>query len=151
MTGLDEVDIRILEILQQDGRTSFSAIARELGVAESTVRYRVDRLREEGIITNFIALLNPRKIGYAITAIGLIKVDAPQLEEASKVLASFHEARHVFRSTGVYDLVAVIHAKDIAGLNDLIGRIKMVPGVREATVEVATYLVKVESKFNLRI
>lgn len=148
--ALNDTDIRILEILQNDARIAYSAIARELDIPESTVRYRVDKLRESGVITGFVALLDPRKIGYGITAIGLIKVEAAQLQEVSEVLASFDEARHVFRSTGVYDLVAVIHAADIAGLNDLIAKIKMVPGVREAIVEVATYLIKVESKFKLR-
>lgn len=151
MSVLTEIDIRILEILQENARKSFSSVARELGVAESTVRYRVDKLRERGVITKFTALLNPRMIGYEITAIGLIKVDSDQLVEVSKILTSFHEARHVFRSTGQYDLVAVIHAKNIAGLNSLIEKIKSVPGVREAVVEVATSLVKVESRFNLRI
>jgi Lrp/AsnC family transcriptional regulator for asnA, asnC and gidA len=151
MTELTEIDLRILEILQDNARKSFSALSREIGIAESTVRYRIEKLRESGVITRFIALLDPRKIGYEITAIGLIKVDADQLSEASKVLAGFHEARHVFRSTGQYDLVAVIHAKNITGLNSLIEKIKTVPGVREAVVEVATSLVKVESRFNLRI
>jgi Lrp/AsnC family transcriptional regulator for asnA, asnC and gidA len=151
MSELSEVDIRIIEMLQENARKSFSAIARELGIAESTVRYRVDKLRERGIITRFTALLNPRMIGYEITAIGLIKADSDQLGKVSQLLSSFHEARHIFRSTGQYDLVAVIHAQNIAGLNALIERIKSVPGVREAVVEVATSLVKVESRFNLRI
>lgn len=151
MSELTETDLSILEILQDDARKSYSALSREIGIAESTVRYRIEKLKEKGVITKFIALLNPRKIGYEITAIGLIKVDADQIGEASRVLASFHEARHVFRSTGQYDLVAVIHAKNISGLNSLIQKIKTVPGVREAVVEVATSLVKVESRFDLRI
>ncbi len=88
MPGLSEVDVKILEILQDDCRTSYSAIARRLGLAESTVRYRVERLRREGVITRFIALLDPRKIGLNITAIALIKVDAARLKEASERLAA---------------------------------------------------------------
>ena len=150
MASLSETDIRILEILQNEGRTSYSAIARELGIAESTVRYRVDRLRETGVITGFLALLDPRKIGLEITAIALIKVDANEIVEASETLATFDESHHLFRSTGSYDLVSVIHARDIVHLNDLIERIKKIPGVKEASVEVATYLVKVEPKYKLR-
>jgi len=150
MASLSETDIRILEILQSDARTSYSAIARELGIAESTVRYRVERLRETGVITGFLALLDPRKIGLEITAIALIKVDANEIVEASETLATFDESHHLFRSTGAYDLVSVIHARDILHLNDLIERIKKIPGVKEASVEVATYLVKVEPKYKLR-
>jgi Lrp/AsnC family transcriptional regulator for asnA, asnC and gidA len=50
--ALSEIDIGILEKLQEDGRASYSAIARELGIAESTVRYRVEKLRESGVITS---------------------------------------------------------------------------------------------------
>ncbi|MFQ6075343.1 MAG: Lrp/AsnC family transcriptional regulator [Candidatus Bathyarchaeia archaeon] len=147
---MDDIDESILRILQNNCRTSYSAIARELGVAESTVRYRVDRLRKEGVITRFIALLDPRKIGLNITAIALIKVDAKKLKETSKELASFGESHHLFQSTGEYDLVSVIHAKDISHLNELMERIKRLPGVRETSVEVATDLIKVEPKFDLR-
>jgi len=150
MTELSETDIRILEMLQEDGRASFSSIARELGVAESTVRYRVEKLRESGVITGFQAHLNPRKVGLGITAIALIKVDAAEIVETSETLATFEESHHLFRTTGSYDLFSVVHARDIVHLNDLIERIKKITGVREASVEVATHLVKTEPKYKLR-
>ncbi len=147
---LSKTDSRILEILQNDARTSYSAIARELGIAESTVRYRVNRLKGSGVITGFLALLDPRKIGLDITAIALIKVTAEHLAEVSKTLAGFDESHHLFRSTGSYDLVSVVHARNIAHLNDLMESIKRITGVREATVEVATDLIKIEPKYKLR-
>jgi Lrp/AsnC family transcriptional regulator for asnA, asnC and gidA len=148
--ALSEIDIGILEMLQEDGRASFSAIARKLGIAESTVRYRVEKLRENGVITGFQAHLNPRRVGLGITAIALIKVDAAEIVEASETLATFQESHHLFRTTGSYDLVSVVHARDIVHLNDLIERIKKISGVREASVEVATHLVKTEPKYQLR-
>ncbi len=150
MSRLNEVDIDILEFLQDDCRTSYSTIARKLGIANSTVRYRTNRLKKNGVITRFIALLDPRKIGLNVTAIALIKVDAGNMEETSKEFASFSETHHLFKSTGEYDLVSVIHAENISHLNELIDRIKQLPGVREASVEVATQLIKVEPKFDLR-
>jgi Lrp/AsnC family transcriptional regulator for asnA, asnC and gidA len=148
--ALSEIDIGILEKLQEDGRASYSAIARELGIAESTVRYRVEKLRESGVITSFQAHLNPRRVGLGITAIALIKVDAVEIVEASETLATFEESHHLFRTTGSYDLVSVVHARDIIHLNDLIERIKKISGVREASVEVATHLVKTQPKYKLR-
>jgi DNA-binding Lrp family transcriptional regulator len=148
--ALSDIDIGILEILQADGRASFSSIARKVGIAESTVRYRVEKLKESGVITGFQAHLNPRKIGLGITAIALIKVDAIEIVEASETLATFEESHHLFRTTGSYDLVSVVHARDIVHLNDLIERIKMIKGVREASIEVATHLVKTEPKYKLR-
>jgi DNA-binding Lrp family transcriptional regulator len=148
--ALSDIDIGILEILQADGRASFSSIARKVGIAESTVRYRVEKLKESGVITGFQAHLNPRKIGLGITAIALIKVTAAEIVEASETLATFEESHHLFRTTGSYDLVSVVHARDIVHLNDLIERIKMIKGVREASIEVATHLVKTEPKYKLR-
>jgi DNA-binding Lrp family transcriptional regulator len=148
--ALSDIDIGILEILQADGRASFSSIARKVGIAESTVRYRVEKLKESGVITGFQAHLNPRKIGLGITAIALIKVAAAEIVEASETLATFEESHHLFRTTGSYDLVSVVHARDIVHLNDLIERIKMIKGVREASIEVATHLVKTEPKYKLR-
>ena len=148
--ALSDIDIGILEILQADGRASFSSIARKVGIAESTVRYRVEKLKESGVITGFQAHLNPRKIGLGITAIALIKVTAAEIVEASETLATFEESHHLFRTTGSYDLVSVVHARDIVHLNDLIEQIKMIKGVREASIEVATHLVKTEPKYKLR-
>lgn len=148
--ALSDIDISILEILQADGRASFSSIARKVGIAESTVRYRVEKLKESGVITGFQAHLNPRKIGLGITAIALIKVNAAEIVEASETLSTFEESHHLFRTTGSYDLVSVVHARDIVHLNDLIERIKMISGVREASVEVATHLVKTQPKYKLR-
>ena len=148
--ALSEIDISILEILQGDGRASYSAIARKLGIAESTIRYRVEKLKKSGVITGFQAHLNPRRVGLGITAIALIKVNATEIVDASETLSIFEESHHLFRTTGSYDLVSVVHARDIAHLNDLIERIKKIPGVREASVEVATHLVKTEPKYKLR-
>jgi DNA-binding Lrp family transcriptional regulator len=77
-------------------------------------------------------------------------VDAAEIEEASETLATFEESHHLFRTTGSYDLVSVVHARDIVHLNDLIERIKKISGVREASVEVATHLVKTQPKYKLR-
>ncbi len=151
MFKIDGIDKKILELLQKNCTTPYSEIARKLHIAESTVRYRVGRLKRERVITNFIALLDPRKIGLKLTAMVLIKLDAKFVEESSKKLATFKELHHLFQSTGEYDLVSVVHARDMMHLNELMRRIKLLPGVRDASVFVATQLIKVEPKFDLRI
>ena len=151
MFKIDSIDRKILEVLQKNCRTPYSEIAKKLGIAESTVRYRVSRLRREGVITSFIALLDPRKIGLKITAIVLMKLDAQYIGESSKELVTFKELHHLFQSTGEYDLVSVVHARDMLHLNQLMRRIKLLPGVREASAFVATELIKIEPRFDLRI
>jgi len=147
--ALDERDKKILEILQEDARTPYVKVARKLKIGETAVRYRVRKLREKGVITRFIALLDPRKIGLAITAIVMVNVNAAELDNTAEQLASFKESHHVFQSTGEYDLIAIVHARDMTHLNQLMRKIKTLPGTRNTFVSVVTYLAKVEPRFKL--
>ena len=146
---MDEIDIKLLEILQENCKLNFTQIGNELDIAESTVRYRIERLEKRGIITHYIALINPRMVGLNITAIMMIKINPQKIEQISLKLASFKELRHLFRTTGQYDMISVVNARDIAHLNRLMGEIKQIDGIHELIVEVATELVKVDPKFSL--
>jgi Lrp/AsnC family transcriptional regulator for asnA, asnC and gidA len=146
---LDEMDRKLLIMLQRDARTPFARIAREIGVSEATVRFRVKKLVEKGVITRFITLLDPRKIGLPITATIVAKVEPSLLDKAVEQLASFVEAHHVFQSTGEYDIVAVVHARDMAHLGEIRKRVKMIPGVKDVSVSVATRIMRVEPVFKL--
>ena len=80
---LDETDIQILEILQENCKLNYTQIGNELGIAESTIRYRIERLEKRHIITGYVALINPRRIGLNITAIMMIKVNPQRIKEIS--------------------------------------------------------------------
>jgi Lrp/AsnC family transcriptional regulator for asnA, asnC and gidA len=147
--NLDEIDKKLLEILQENCKLNFTQIGHELEIAESTVRYRIERLEKRGIITNYIALINPRMVGLTITAIMMIKLNPQKIQEISPKLAGFKELRHLFRTTGQYDMISVVNARDISHLNNLMAEIKRIEGVHELIVEVATELVKVDPKFSL--
>jgi Lrp/AsnC family transcriptional regulator for asnA, asnC and gidA len=141
-TGLDDLDKRILKLLQFNGRLSFADLSRELDVAEATVRFRVNRLVSNGVITRFAALLDPAKVGMKVSGAILLKIDPAYLEEACKQLVSFSETQYLFQSTGEYDVVSVIVARDMGHLNNLIKKTKIIPGVKEARVSVTTRFLK---------
>jgi Lrp/AsnC family transcriptional regulator, regulator for asnA, asnC and gidA len=141
-TSLDDLDKRILMLLQANCRLSFAELSRELGVAEATVRFRVNRLVNNGVITRFAALLDPAKVGLKVTGAILLKIDPAYLEEACKQLVSFSETQYLFQSTGEYDVVSVIAARDMEHLNDLTKRTKTIPGVKDARVSVTTRFLK---------
>ncbi len=146
---LDEIDRKLLNILQRDARTPFAKIARDFGVSEATVRFRVKKLIDKGVVTRFITMLDPRKIGLPITATIVAKVEPTLLDKAVEQIASFDEAHHVFQSTGEYDIVAVVHARDMAHLSEIRKRVKMLPGVKDVSVSVATRIMRVEPIFKL--
>ena len=146
---LDEIDRTILMLLQDDARMSFAEIARRFKIGESKVRFRVKRLKKMGVITRFIALVDPRKIGLPITGILMVKIDPVQLDAALEKLALKKEAHHVFKSTGEYDCVMIVHARDTTHLNELVKGIKMLPGVRDVLVSIATALIKIKTRLEL--
>jgi DNA-binding Lrp family transcriptional regulator len=147
---LDDSDISILELLQTNGKISSTQIANELNIAESTIRYRIERLEKRGIISNYIALIDPRKVGLNITAIMMIKLIPQNINQISETLAKFKELRHLFRVTGQYDMISVVNTKDIAHLNRLLEDIKLINGIKEVILEVATELIKMDPRFHLR-
>ena len=147
--NMDDIDKKLLEVLQNNCKLNFTQIGQDLGIAESTVRYRIERLEKRGIITNYIALINPRMVGLTITAIMMIKINPQKIQDISPKLAKFKELRHLFRTTGQYDMVSVVNARDITHLNMLMSEIKQIEGIHELIVEVATELVKVDPKFSL--
>jgi Lrp/AsnC family transcriptional regulator for asnA, asnC and gidA len=77
---LDEIDLQILRILQEDARTPFSRVAKEVGVSEATIHMRVKKLRETGVLKGFQAFVDPSSVGKELTAITLIKADPTRYE-----------------------------------------------------------------------
>jgi DNA-binding Lrp family transcriptional regulator len=87
-------------------------------------------------------LLDPAKVGLRVSGAILLKIDPAYLEEACKQLVSFSETQYLFQSTGEYDVVSVIAARDMDHLNSLIKRTKIIPGVKDARVSVTTRFLK---------
>ena len=146
---LDDKDRRILNLLQENSRTSYLSIAGELCVSEATVRYRVKKLIDNGVINKFTALLDPKKIGYSITGVLMVKIASDRFEEASKQISDLTETYHVFQNTGDYNIVAVVHAHDLEHLSDLRKRVEKMLGVREVSLSAATKLIKIKTSFDL--
>jgi len=72
MAMLDEIDKRILEVLEKDSQTPLREISRQVNMPPSTVHGRVKRLRERGVIRGFVAILNPKALGFSVLAFILI-------------------------------------------------------------------------------
>jgi Lrp/AsnC family transcriptional regulator for asnA, asnC and gidA len=146
---LDVVDIKILNMLQKNARVPFSRIANEAGMNEATVRYRVKQLMESGVITKFTALLNPVKIGFSTTGIMMVKTDPTLFEEAAKQISELTETYHAFQNTGEFDIVAVVHTRDLRHLSDLRKKVEMISGVKDVIVSATTRLIKIKTTFEL--
>ncbi len=101
---LDALDQNIIIALEDDGRKPFREIARELEIAEATVRARVNRLLEAGLI-HITAVGDPLKLGVEIMALILIKVRPGAVQETAKALAGYSNVRFVATSFGSADII----------------------------------------------
>jgi DNA-binding Lrp family transcriptional regulator/predicted transcriptional regulator len=134
---LDTLDRQIIVLLQRDGRTPNVEIARELGVAEGTVRKRLERLTDSGII-HVTAVPNPSVLTAATPIFVGVEVEMPRLEEVATTLAAMPEVLRVAVVAGEYDIMieAVLPSMDRL-LPFLRDRVATIPGVKHtATFQV---------------
>lgn len=126
--ALDEVSKAIIEQLQQDGRRSYAAIGKVVGLSEAAVRQRVQRLIESGVM-QVVAVTDPMELGFARQAMVGIRVTGP-LEPVADQLAELDEVDYVVVTAGTYDLLAEVVCESDEHLLELIsGRIRSIDGV----------------------
>jgi Lrp/AsnC family transcriptional regulator, regulator for asnA, asnC and gidA len=139
---LDEFDRKIIALLQQDGRLSNVEIARTLGLAEGTVRKRLERLFSEGII-RVMAVAEPVALGLQASVVIGIQTDLGQMNEVAQRLAAIPEVHCVNIVTGTYDVM--IEAALPSGehlLSFLIDKVSPIPGVRRTETSHVLQVVK---------
>ncbi len=131
MSALDEMDIKIIEMLEEDGRKSFTKIAEKFKVSESTIRKRVLALQRKGVIKKFTVKVNPSKLGINTVAIVGLEVDPPKLLETSQKLCDFAEIKCVATSTGDHMIMTEIWTRNGRELTKLISeKIGTIEGVK---------------------
>jgi Lrp/AsnC family transcriptional regulator for asnA, asnC and gidA len=116
---VDTLDRAIIKRLQQDGRMSSAEIARQLGVAERTVRARIERLVGDRVI-RLVASIVPATVGYAVTADVFLEVEAGRIHEVAKLIAEKPEVGYVGLTTGDRDISIQIHAPSVEHLYDFV-------------------------------
>ena len=126
--ALDEVSKAIIEQLQQDGRRSYAAIGKVVGLSEAAVRQRVQRLSESGVM-QVVAVTDPLQLGFARQAMVGIRAQG-ELETVADALGELDEVDYVVITAGSYDLLAEVVAESDAHLLELISdSIRSIPGV----------------------
>jgi Lrp/AsnC family transcriptional regulator for asnA, asnC and gidA len=132
MVKVDALDLKILKILQEDGRLPFTEIAGKLKLGESTIRKRVQSLQKKEVIRKFTVEIDPSKIGIRTIAIVGVDVDPTELLEAAQKLCKIKEVRSVATSTGDHMIMTEIWTKDGRGLTKLISeKIGKIDGVKK--------------------
>jgi Lrp/AsnC family transcriptional regulator for asnA, asnC and gidA len=132
MFNLDEIDTRILELLEEDARRSFTEIAEKLKVSESSIRKRVSALQKEGVIKKFTIKVDHAKLGLNTVAIVGIDVDSDKMLEIAQKLCDFKDVKCVATSSGDHMIMLEVWAKNGKELGKLIAEeIGRIEGVRQ--------------------
>jgi Lrp/AsnC family transcriptional regulator for asnA, asnC and gidA len=125
---LDELNKQIIELLQHDGRMSYAALAKVVGLSEAAVRQRVQRLLDGGVM-QIVAVTDPLTLGFARQVMVGIKVEGDMRSVADQ-LAHIPEVDYVVICAGAYDLLAELVCTDDAHLLALLNdKIRTIPGV----------------------
>jgi Lrp/AsnC family transcriptional regulator for asnA, asnC and gidA len=118
----DELDFKILTLLQKDGRMSFTEISKEINVAVSTIRHRFINLVEDGTL-KIIGSVDPNKIGFNAYASVLISVKPKTfLTQIFEELAQLPEISFLASVSGDFDIEANVMCRDMEHLNALLGK-----------------------------
>lgn len=129
---IDDLDAKILRLLEADGSISFTDIARKLRLNESTVRKRVLSLKEKGVIKKFSVIVDPAKIGLGTVAVVGIDAAPDKLLEIAEKLTEIPETKYVATSTGDHMIMTEIWAKDGKELSQILSeKIGVIEGVKK--------------------
>ncbi len=118
--SIDETDKRILKLLVWDARLSYREIARNTKLSTTTVIERLKKMRAAGVINGYSVNLNPKKMGYELTAI--IELVAPKiiLLRAVGEITELPNVYAVYHTTGDVDAIIIAKFKDIGGLHSFL-------------------------------
>jgi Lrp/AsnC family transcriptional regulator, leucine-responsive regulatory protein len=119
---LDEIDRRILGVLTTDGRASFAELGRRVNLSPPAVAERVQRLERSGVITGYRAEVEPRALGYPLTAIVRIKPGLRQLPKIPELAAEIPEVAECLRITGEDCFLLRVHLRSIDELGGVLDR-----------------------------
>jgi len=139
---LDEVDRKILEILQRNARTPLKRIASALGVSEGTVHIRLRRLIANGVIKGFYTILDEEKLGYTVKAIVALKADPSIYSRILESLKEIEGVTEIYDVTGEYYAILKVKTTSREELASIIDRIGSIKGVQSTSTMIILRTIK---------
>ncbi len=140
---IDKIDIKILTIVQDNGRTSNAEIARQVGMAPSAVLERMRKLERKGIIKGFEAVLRPKDVGFTLTAFTFVRVEeSVGAMDTGKALAKVPGVLEMHYTAGQDSYLAKVRARDTEHLQHILQQFGAIPGVRDTRTTVVLTTLK---------
>jgi len=117
---LDDVNLRLIDELQDDARLPLAELGRRVGLSAPAVGERLARLQESGVITGYMATVNPQALGYALTAILRIRPAPRELPKVADLARATPEVVECHRITGEDCFFMKLHVRDVVHLEEVI-------------------------------
>jgi Lrp/AsnC family transcriptional regulator for asnA, asnC and gidA len=148
---LDEINLKILDILGRDASRPFVDIAKELEISDATVHIRVRRLVAAGILRKFTIATDNRLLGYDHLAFVGINIKEGSSDEAIAILSAFDEILELHEMYGQFDLLLKIRGKSLEEMREVIvNKIGRIPHIREAELMTVLKTIKEEQMVSLK-
>lgn len=128
---MDSTNEKILEILEENGRISFTELAKRIDVSEGTVRNRITKMQESGLIEKFTVETSTEQPK------AVVMVELKTGKDIEKVLSAFPEKISILEVAGDYDLVLQVERKSNQEINTLLDQLRSISGVKDTE----TYMV----------
>ncbi len=143
MYEIDKTDVKIVNLLLEDGRISASEIARQIGdISERAVRYRIDRMVEEGVI-RISAIVSPKAFGLDTYADVWMEVESDKITDVANQMAQHENVTYVACSIGESDVSIQVVARDTGEIYRFVTEVvRKVPGVRKTTTSIVPVVLK---------
>ncbi len=150
---IDNVDLQILKLLQEDGKMTNVALAKEIGISPPPTLERVKKLEKSGVIRKYVALVEPEKVGismHTFVEIKLIKHTKEAVSDFFNAVGKMDEIMECHHVTGDADFLLKIAVKDIPAFEDLVlHSITELPYIGNIKTMVVLSTIKNETAYNL--
>jgi len=146
---MDNLDLKILRVLQEDCRLPVSNIAKKVGLSASPCWKRINRLREQGIIKREIAILNANRLGLGLTVFVSIKTGEHStgwLDIFSETIMAMPEVVELHRMAGDVDYMLKVVVSDMTKFDELYKRLIGISGLNEVTSRFSMQTIKETTK-----
>jgi DNA-binding Lrp family transcriptional regulator len=139
---LDEIDKKIIKVLEDDARTSLRKISELVGVSLGTVSNRVKKMEKNGVIKGYSVILDPDQIGWELNVVIGLRIQKGRLIEIQEKIAKDSRVHGVYDVTGDFDSMVIARAKNRKDLDDLSKNVLSIDGVERSITHLVLNTVK---------
>lgn len=125
---MDNLDLELISLLRADARSPVSSLAQRLNVSRATVKGRIDRLVETGVIQGF-TITTGTEAPSGVRSIMMVEVEGKATETVLRRLRGIPEVRTIYATNGRWDIVAELETANLADFDEVLRRIRLIDGI----------------------